>query len=107
MISFGRFIKAEREKLGLSQTEFGALMKLNTPLVSCIENNKKLLSLDKVKLLAEIFKVDYNTLKDKYFADKFAKEAYKYQCSDSIFTVAEESIRYLKNNNTVQSKIQF
>lgn len=40
MASFGKFIKAQREKKGWSQTEFGALIKCNTPLVSRIENDK-------------------------------------------------------------------
>ena len=85
MASFGKFIKAEREKKGWSQTEFGALIKINTPLVSRIENDKKSISLDKVKLLAKVFEIDYETVKDLYFADKFAKDAYNYKCSESVF----------------------
>lgn len=107
MASFGKFIKAEREKKGWSQTEFGALVKINTPLVSRIENDKKPLALNKVKLLAEILELDYEKLKDLYFADKFAKDAYKYKCSESVFSVAEEQTKYLKQANTTQGKLKF
>jgi transcriptional regulator with XRE-family HTH domain len=103
MASFGKFIKAEREKKGWSQTEFGAQIKVNTPLVSRIENDKKPLALNKVKQLAEIFGLDYDKVKDLYFADKFAKDAYKYKCSESVFSVAEAQIKYLKELNTTQA----
>lgn len=107
MASFGKFIKTERERKGWSQTEFGALIKINTPLVSRIENDKKPLALNKVKLLAEILEADYEKLKDLYFADKFAKDAYKYKCSESVFSVAEEQTKYLKEVNTIQGKLKF
>lgn len=107
MASFGKFIKAEREKKGWSQTEFGALIKINTPLVSRIENDKKPLALDKVKLLAKVFEIDYEIVKDLYFADKFAKDAYKYKCSESVFSVAEAQTKYLKEVNTTQGKLTF
>lgn len=107
MASFGKFIKAEREKKGWSQTEFGALIKINTPLVSRIENDKKSISLDKVKLLAKVFEIDYETVKDLYFADKFAKDAYNYKCSESVFSVAEAQTKYLKEVNTTQGKLTF
>ncbi len=106
MASFGKFIKAEREKKGWSQTEFGAKIKVNTPLVSRIENDKKQLALNKVKQLAEIFGLDYENVKDLYFADKFAKDAYKYKCSENVFIVAETQIKYLKELNTTQAKLK-
>lgn len=107
MASFGKFIKTERERNGWSQTEFGALIKVNTPLVSRIENDKKSLALDKIKLLSELFNMDYDTLKDLYFADKFAKEAFKYNCSENVFVVAETQTKYFREINTKQGKLKF
>jgi transcriptional regulator with XRE-family HTH domain len=107
MASFGKFIKSEREKKGLSQTEFGALIKVNTPLVSRIENDKKTLSLNKIKLLAELFEMDYSFVKDLYFADKFAKEAFEYNCSDNVFVVAELQTKYFREINIQQGKLKF
>ncbi len=107
MASFGKFIKTEREKKGWSQTEFGALIKINTPLVSRIENDKKPLVFDKIKLLSELFEMDYNTIKDLYFADKFAKEAFKYDCSENVFVIAETQTKYFRQINTKQVKLKF
>jgi transcriptional regulator with XRE-family HTH domain len=107
MTSFGKFIKTNREKKGWSQTEFGALIKINTPLVSRIENDKKPIAQNKIKLLAELFELDFNTVNDHYFGDKFAKEAYKYHCSDKVFAVAETQANYIKNINTTQGILTF
>ena len=106
MASFGKFIKSEREKKGWSQTEFGAKIKVNTPLVSRIENDKKQLALNKVKQLSEIFGLEYEKVKDLYFADKFAKDAFRYNCSEGVFLVAEAQIKYLKEINSTQAKLK-
>lgn len=107
MTSFGKFIKKEREKKGWSQTELGARIKINTPLVSRIENDKKTLAFDKVKLLTDAFEIDYQKVKDLYFADRTAKAAYKYKCSDAVFTLAEQQFEYHKAINSVQGKLNF
>lgn len=107
MASFGNYIKTNREKKGWSQTEFGAKVKINTPAVSKIENDRKKFPIDKLELLAQLFKLNYNKVKDLYFADKFAKEAYKYNCSDNIFKVAEDQSTYIKTINTKQGKLKF
>ena len=107
MGSFGKFIKTEREKKGWSQTEFGALIKINTPAISGIENDRKKLSVLKLELLAKLFEIDYAVLKDLYFADKFAKEAYQYDCSEKVFSVAESQSKYIRDKNIKQGKIKF
>ena len=107
MGSFGKFIKVEREKKGWSQTEFGALIKINTPAISGIENDRKKLSISKLERLSELFQMDYKVIKDRYFADKFAKEAYQYNCSENVFTVAESQTNYLREMNAKQGEIKF
>ena len=107
MASFGKFIKDNREKRGWSQTEFGALLKINSPLISRIENDKKMLSSGKLKLLADIFKMKFDEVRDLYFADKFAKEAYENKCSDNVFSLAESETVYLKQTNFKQGSLKF
>lgn len=107
MTSFGKFIKTERDKKGWSQTEFGAKIKINTPAVSRIENDRKTISVAKLELLAQLFEIEYNTLKDLYFADKFAKEALEYRCSKNVFKVAENRANSIRIKNSKQAKIEF
>ena len=107
MTSFGNFIRTEREKRNWTQTDFGAKLGINSTAISRIENNSKQLSPLKLDLLARIFELDIFKIKELYFADKFAREAYKNNCPENVFTVAEKNIQYLRLKNTKQSEIEF
>lgn len=107
MSSFGEFVKVEREKKGWSQTDFGALVKINMTAISRIENDRKNFNATKLKLLAKLFEIDFEKINDLYYADKFAKEAYQNNCSDEVFSVAENQSKYLKNKNIKQSEMNF
>ncbi len=106
MGSFGNFIKTEREKREWTQTEFGEKIGINTSAISRIENGSQKFSKSKLKNLSELFEIEIQTITDLFFADKFAREAYKYRCSESVFAVAEETATYIKNENTVQGKLE-
>lgn len=107
MASFGHFIKTEREKRGWTQTEFGAMIGINSSAISRIENGTQKFSKDKLDKLSKIFKIELQTIKDLFYADKFAREAYENKCSDKIFMVAEDTIKYLKNLNTKQAELKY
>lgn len=107
MASFGHFIKTEREKREWTQTEFGAMIGINSSAISRIENGTQKFSKDKLDKLSKIFKIELQTIKDLFYADKFAREAYDNQCSDKIFMVAEDTIKYIKNLNTKQAELKF
>ncbi len=106
MASFGHFIKTEREKREWTQTEFGAKIGINTSAISRIENGSQKFSKSKLKKLSELFEIDLQSVTDLFFADKFVREALKYKCSDSIFTVAEETANYYRNTNIKQGKLE-
>lgn len=107
MASFGHFIKTEREKRDWTQTEFGAKIGINSSAISRIENGTQKFSKSKLKALSTLFSLDLQKVTDHFFADKFAREAFKYKCSESIFTVAEDTANYLRNTNTIQGKLNF
>ena len=107
MASFGQFIRREREKCDLTQTEFGAKIGINTSAISRIENGSQKFSKKKLKLLSELFGIEEQVVTDLFFADKFATEAYKHKCSPSVFSVAEENSRYIRLANTKQAKLDF
>ncbi len=103
MASFGHFIRKEREQREWTQTEFGAKIGINTSAISRIENGNQKFSKSKLNKLAELFEIEEQTIKDLFFADKFAREAYKYNCSESVFSVAEETIKYIQYSNAKQT----
>lgn len=107
MASFGHFIKTEREKRDWTQTEFGAKIGINTSAISRIENGSQKFSKSKLTDLSKLFEIELQEVTDLFFADKFAREAFKYKCSDSIFSVAEDTANYLRNSNSKQGQFNF
>jgi len=106
MTSFGNYIKIEREKREWTQTELGTKIGINTSAICRIENGSQKFSKSKLKNLAKLFRTDLQTVTDLFFADKFVKEAMKYKCSDSIFSVAEDTANYYRNVNVKQGKLE-
>jgi transcriptional regulator with XRE-family HTH domain len=107
MAGFGQFIKNEREKRDWTQTEFGNQIGINTSAICRIENGTQKFSISKLERLSKILKIDSQKINDLFFADKFAKEALKYKCSESVFSVAENNATYFRNTNVKQAKLNF
>lgn len=107
MASFGHFIKKEREKRSWTQTEFGAKIGINAFAISKIENGSQKFSKTKLRELSELFEMEFQQVNDLFYADKFAVEAYKNHCSDNVFIVADDNVKYLKSTNAKQPKINF
>lgn len=106
MASFGHFIKTEREKREWTQTEFGAKIGINTSAISRIENGSQKFSKSKLTELSKLFDIELQNIIDLFFADKFAREAFKYKCSESVFSVAEDTANYYRNVNVKQGKLE-
>ncbi|WP_276978628.1 helix-turn-helix transcriptional regulator [Flavobacterium filum] len=107
MATFGEFLRAERNKKGLNQSEFGQPFGIIMTEISKIETGKKKFPFTCLEALAKFLGKDYLELKNLYVADKLVEEAHKYGCSDSVFTVAESQSKYLKSKNIKQEKIKF
>lgn len=107
MATFGEFLRVERNKKGLTQSEFGQPFGIIMTEISKIENGRKKFPFTSLEALATFLKKDYSELKNLYVADKLVEEAHKYECSDTVFSVAERQSKYLKNKNAKQSELKF
>lgn len=107
MAIFREFLRTERKKRGLNQSEFGQPFGIIMTEISKIETGKKKFPFASLEALAKFLEIDYLKLKDLYVADKLVEEAHKYQCSDAVFNVAESQSKYLRNKNVKQVKIKF
>lgn len=107
MTSFGQFIKEERDKNGWTQTEFGAKIGINAFAISKIENGSQKFSKTKLKILSDLLGIEFQKINDLFYADKFAVEAFKNHCSESVFLIADNNVKYLKSVNAKQAKIDF
>lgn len=107
MATFREFLKEERIKRGLNQSDFGQPLGIIMTEISKIETGKKKFPFAKLEVLAEFLEIDFSELKNLYVADKLVEEAHKYQCSDTVFSVAENQSKYLRNKNVKQGEIEF
>jgi len=107
MASIAKLIRAHRTELGMNQTEFGLLVGLIMTDISKIENNKKKFPFDKLEKLSRALKMDFTELKNIYVAERLVREAHKYNCPDSVFAIAENQSKYVRNKQLKQGKINF
>ncbi len=107
MATFAEFLRAERRNKGLNQSEFGQHFGIIMTEISKIENGRKKFPFTNLEALAKFLGKDYVELKNLYVADKLVEEAHKYGCSDTVFSVAENQSKYLRNKNVKQGEIKF
>jgi len=102
---FGQYIKSLRTEKGLTLTQLGAKLGIDSANLSKIENGKREFDEKKLEILSEIFNLNLEELKIEFFAEYFAKKIYNSDCSTDAFVVAEEKIKYLRQQNVKQAKL--
>lgn len=105
--NFGAFIKKLRTDKGLTLTQLGAQLGVDSGALSKIENCKKKLDEKTLPKLAKVFKLDLNQIRDEYFSEMIAYEIYENKCSENVLTLAEEKVKYIRTKNTKQGKLGF
>ena len=105
--NFGEYIRKLRTENGLTLTQLGAKLGIDSGALSKIETGKKEFDEKCLDNLANAFNLDIEKLKVEYFGDQFAKKMYAYNCSTETLIVAEEKVNYLKSVNVKQSEIEF
>jgi len=104
---FGRYIKQLRNEGGFTLTQLGAKLNLDSANLSKIENGKRDFDEKRLTQLALVFNLDLDKLKTEFFSDFIAKKLYQNECSIDALVVAEEKIKYLKQNNVKQERLNF
>lgn len=107
MATFGEFIKKEREKKEMNQSDFGQKIGIIMTDISKIENGRKKFPFANLDKLAKFIGQDVEELKTLFVADILVEEVNKYECSDKVFSVAEERSKYLKSKNAKQGNFNF
>ena len=105
--NFGEYIRKLRTENGLTLTQLGAKLGIDSGALSKIETGKKEFDEKCLDNLAKAFNLDIEKLKVEYFGEQFAKKMYAYNCPTETLMVAEEKVNYLKSVNTKQGEINF
>lgn len=104
--TFGEYIRQLRKSKDFTLTQLAAKLNIDSSNLSKIETGKREFDEKRLILLANEFKLNLKELKDEYFSEMVAKKLYDNQCSDRVFQLAEEKIRYMKLKNTKQAGLK-
>lgn len=107
MSTFGEFLRKQRELKELTQDKFAKRLDLPYTDVSKIERGKKKFPFAKLEALAEFYDLNFEKVKDLFVADILIEQAHKYECSGTVFALAEEQAKYIRNKGAEQRKIEF
>jgi transcriptional regulator with XRE-family HTH domain len=107
MATFGEFVKKERTKKDLNQSDFGQQIGIIMTDISKIENGRKKFPFANLEKLAKFLNMDFTELKNLFVADKLVDEVRKYECSNTVYSVAEKQDKYMRSKNSKQANIKF
>ena len=105
-INFGEYIRTLRTKNGLTLTQLGAKLGIDSGALSKIETGKKEFDEACLPNLAEVFSLDLETLKSELISEKIANTLYQFKCNDNVLSLAEEKVKYIRQKNTIQTTLK-
>jgi transcriptional regulator with XRE-family HTH domain len=91
------YIRDKRNELGLTLTQMGARLEIDSGALSKIETGKKVLDPKLIPLIAEVFGDDPNWLKEEYASERIAYLIIEEGCSDNSLQLAEEKLKYFRS----------
>ena len=103
--TFGEYIKRLRTEKGLTLTQLGAFIGVDSGALSKIENGKKELDEKVLPKIAEIFQLDLSKLKEEFISEQIAFKIYKSNCSENVLNLAEKKVKYLKQKFVMQGNL--
>jgi transcriptional regulator with XRE-family HTH domain len=107
MESFGQYIRRLRTDKRFTLTELGAKLKIDSAGLSKIETGHKKMKPETLPLVAEVFNLEIDKLKEQYYGEEIAVKLYKYDCPETALIVAEERVKYMKLRSAKQGSLNF
>ena len=103
--TFGEYVRQLRKSKEYTLTQLAAKLNMDSANLSKIETGKREFDGKRLELLAKEFDLDFKELRDEYFSEVIAKKLYNNQCSNRVFQLAEQKIKYMKSKNTKQAEL--
>jgi DNA (cytosine-5)-methyltransferase 1 len=100
--TFGHYIKTLRTGKGWTLTQLAAKLDIDSANLSKIENGKREFDEKRLGKLCKVFKLDKLEMERELVSEKIARTVYKKDFDQSILTLAEQKINYLKNGYDIE-----
>jgi transcriptional regulator with XRE-family HTH domain len=98
-LPFGTIVRSKRESLNLSIRKVASIIKIDPSLLGKIERNERSPTKMQIELLSDCLKIDKNYLIVTSISDQIADLILESTKDIEILKIAEEKVKYLKNNN--------
>lgn len=103
--TFGEYIRALREEVGLPLRKVSAVLDIDPSTLSKIERGERSANKEMISLLADLFNENEQKLELILMSDKIAYELVNEENPKEILQVAEEKIKYLKSKKLKQGEL--
>jgi len=97
LTTFGETIKQLRLESKLPQRKVAAHLDIDTSLLAKYERNVRQPSKDLILKIAELFKVNSETLISEALTDKIANQILEEEADSKLLRVAEDKVEYIKS----------
>ena len=95
--TFGQYIKALRTQKGWTLTQLASQLDLDLANLSKIENGHREFDEKRLSKLCKVFNLDKTEMEKELISEKIAKAVCRQDLDQSVLTMAEEKIKYIKN----------
>jgi len=94
-VCIGQHIRDLRLRKGLSLSQLATLLSINVANLSKIETGQRDFDEKRLQHICELFKLDYNGMRQEYVSEKIAKQIYANNLDASVLKLAEKKVEYL------------
>lgn len=105
--TFGELIRHCREEKNLPLRKVAAVLDVDTSTLSKMEKNLRNPNREHIGKLAELFGLNSEELLLAFLSDRVAYQLAQESISEQVLRVAEEKIKYIRSQNTVQGVLEF
>lgn len=105
--SFGEYVRKLREDHNLPIRKVASKLDIDPSTLGKIERGERSANKEMIPILANLFGIEEKILGLILFSDKVVYQIIEEENTNEILKVAEEKIKYLRNLNVKQGKIDF
>lgn len=108
--TFGKYIKELRTQKGLTLSQLATKLRIDSANLSKIENGKRDFDQKRLPKLCKLFNLDVLEMEKELLSERFAKRVYEKKLDSTVFSLAEEKVKYFINgikNQVIENETLF
>lgn len=96
-ITIGQQIKNLRTEKGMTLSELATELEMDAANLSKVENGKREFDIKRLPKLCKLFDLEIDQMQKEILSEKFAKTVYDKNLDTTVFTLAEQKVKYYSN----------